>query len=69
MKFSELEDGEDRLARFRSELQTVLNLERQERRSKEWQKWADRMPWIVAGMIGWSLFFLSLLMTSTGHFK
>lgn len=65
MKFSELEDGDARLALFKRELKTELEMERQERRLKRLREWGDRMPWIVAAVLGW-LFYFTMLFT-TAH--
>lgn len=61
MKFSDLEDGDARLALFKRELKTELEMERQERRLKRLREWGDRMPWIVAGAAGWLFFFVTLI--------
>jgi hypothetical protein len=61
MKFSDLEDGNVYLERFKRELKTELESERQERRYKRIKEWADRMPWIVVCLMGWLFFFFSML--------
>lgn len=65
MKFSDLEDGENRLERFKRELKTDLERERQERRYERSKQLADRLPWIVVGAAGW-IFFLAVLV-ATAH--
>lgn len=64
MKFSDLEDGEARLALFKRELKTELEMERQERRLKRLREWGDRMPWIVVCAVGWFFFFAVLIGSS-----
>jgi hypothetical protein len=61
MKFSDLEDGNVYFERFKRELKTELEGERQERSYKRIKAWADRMPWIVAGLMGWIFFFFSMI--------
>lgn len=56
MKFSEIEDGEQRLER----LKTDLNSERLKRETDLLMKWSSRIPWIMVGAAGWLFFFLAI---------
>lgn len=56
MRFSEIEDGEQRLERLKTELDT----ERLKRESAMLMKWSTRLPWIVVGAAGWFFFLLAI---------
>jgi hypothetical protein len=56
MKFSDLEDGERRLERFKQE----LDIERVQRENARSRAWLDRMPYLIAAGIGWALFFIEI---------
>jgi hypothetical protein len=64
MKFSELEDGEKRLERFKDDIKHQLEMERLDREHKKYMEWSARMPWIAFGVIGWFFFVLAI---STHH--
>jgi hypothetical protein len=47
---------EKRLERFKQD----LDLEQTQRRVDRYRKLLDQLPWLVAGGLGWILFFFSI---------